>query len=71
MGYRGHIQKGLVVFDEAVPLPDGTKVNVEPVESQGNQTLADRFKDIIGIVKTLPADMADQHDHYLHGKPKK
>jgi len=33
MSFEGHIQNGIVVFDEAVSLPDGTKVRVEPVAS--------------------------------------
>jgi hypothetical protein len=31
MTYRGSIHKGVVVFDEPVPLEDGTVVEVEPV----------------------------------------
>lgn len=31
MSYPGHIQKGMVVLDQPVPLPDGTPVIVEPV----------------------------------------
>lgn len=29
MGYRGHIEKGFVVLDEPIALPDGTLVLVE------------------------------------------
>jgi len=71
MAYRGHIQGGVVVLDDAVSLPDGTIVAVEPVESGRGMTLAERFKDIIGTVPDLPEDMADNHDHYIHGTPKK
>ena len=31
MGYRGHINHGVVVFDEHAPLADGQQVTVEPV----------------------------------------
>ena len=70
MTYRGHIENGLVVFDEQVVLTEGTKVRVEPV-SQQRMTLAERFKDVIGCVSDLPADMAENHDHYIHGTPKR
>lgn len=30
MVFRGHIKDGRVVTDEAVDLPNGTKVNIEP-----------------------------------------
>jgi len=70
MTYRGYIKNGLVVFDQQVPLPEGTQVSVEPVRPRPPTTLAERFRDVIGIVSDLPADMASNHDHYIHGTPK-
>lgn len=35
------------------------------------QTLAEQLGDLIGSVPELPPDMAQQHDHYLHGAPKR
>jgi len=70
MVYRGHIQAGVVVLDEKVPLPEGTVVTIEPLESERPKTLAERFKDIIGSVPDLPEDMAENHDYYIHGTPK-
>ena len=29
------------------------------------------LRDLAGTVEELPADYATQHDHYLHGAPKK
>jgi hypothetical protein len=68
IGYRGHIEKGVVVLDEPLQLPEGAPVDVVPVKIK---TLAERFKKIIGIARGLPKDMAENHDHYLHGRPKK
>ena len=70
MTYRGHIENGSVVLDEAVVLPEGTKVRVEPLSESG-KTLAERFNDLIGCVSDLPSDMAENHDHYIHGTPKR
>jgi hypothetical protein len=70
MTYRGHIENGLVVFDEQVVLTEGTEVRVEPV-LQRCKTLAERFRDVIGCVSDLPTDMAENHDHYIHGTPKR
>jgi hypothetical protein len=70
MAYRGHVHNGVVVFDDDVSLPEGTKVQVEPVQSKHRPTLAERFKDVIGSISDLPADMAENHDHYIHGSPK-
>ena len=67
MPYRGHIQDGAVVLDEPAPLPDGTEVRVEPVDSERRPTLAERFRDVIGTVPDLPSDMAENHDRYVHG----
>jgi hypothetical protein len=33
-------------------------------------TLAEQFADVIGTAPDLPQDMAQQHDHYVHGAPK-
>ena len=32
MTYRGHIKNGVVILEDAPALPDGTPVNVEPVQ---------------------------------------
>jgi hypothetical protein len=34
------------------------------------RTLAEQLGDLIGSVPELPPDMAEHHDHYLHGAPK-
>lgn len=32
MSFQGHIENGVVVFDEAVPLAEGTRVRIEAVD---------------------------------------
>jgi hypothetical protein len=70
MVYRGHVKGGVVVLDAAVQLPEGSEVTVEPVATP-RKTLAVQLGDLIGSVSDLPPDMAEQHDHYLHGTPKR
>ena len=83
MTMRGHIKDGAVVLDRPAPLPDGTAVTVlaEAAPSAGDAeaaaavattlpTLYDRLKDVIGKAEGLPSDMAENHDHYIHGAPK-
>ena len=70
MSFQGHIVNGVVVFDGPMSLPEGTEVRVEPVAAPARKTLAERYKNIIGAVE-LPEDMAENHDHYVHGTPKK
>ncbi len=71
MSYRGHVENGVVVFDQPVALPDGTRVSVEPSPPPERRTLAERLHRVIGAAKGLPSDLARNHDHYLHGRPKK
>jgi hypothetical protein len=78
MTYQGHIEKGSVVVDAPVPLPDGIRVMISPVEDSGSAredenvpTLYEQFKSFIGIADGLPNDLAMNHDHYLHGQPKR
>jgi hypothetical protein len=82
MVYRGHVQNGVVVFDEkGSPLPDGTPVEVAPIARPSNSgstptadtgpSWAEVLKDVIGRAEGLPTDMARNHDHYIHGAPKR
>jgi hypothetical protein len=71
MQYEGHVVGGVVVLDGNMDLPDGTRVRIVPVVTEEPQTLADRFHNIIGKANSLPDDMAAQHDHYIHGSPKR
>ena len=70
MSFQGHIENGMVILDEPVALPDGTLVRIEPLGEAPRKTLAERYRDVIGIGVNLPEDMAKNHDHYLHGTPK-
>jgi hypothetical protein len=71
MSYTGHVKEGVVVFDGLARPPEGTTVRVEemPAAEQAS-TWAEVFKDLVGAVEGLPQDMAENHDHYIHGKPK-
>ena len=76
MTYRGIVRNGVVVLGKMAELPEGTEVRVEPIargESLPSEgpTLVEQFSDVIGTVPDLPSDMAENHDHYLHGTPRK
>ena len=78
MSYLGRVRDGTVVLDEGAGMPEGVPVKIdlldEPTDAtlgQSATTLAERYKDMIGIVSGLPPDMARNHDHYLYGAPKK
>jgi hypothetical protein len=77
MIYRGHVENGVVVLHDGVRLPDGAEVKVELLDvstSAGETempTLYERLKSVVGVASGLPEDLAAQHDHYIHGTPKK
>jgi hypothetical protein len=71
MKYRGTVKDGVVVLEGHTSLAEGTVVEVEPVRETKQQTLGQRLKKFAGTAKNLPSDMARNHDHYLHGQPKK
>jgi hypothetical protein len=71
VSFEGHIENGVVVFDQPMSLPEGTAVRVEAVALPSRKTLAERFKDVIGAGVNLPEDLAANHDHYRHGTPKR
>lgn len=84
--YTGQVQNGVVVFDEgAAPPGDGTRVRiVAEWPSQDAPMIKDdhmattrawllalaREAEADPEVQNLPADLAEQHDHYAHGKPR-
>lgn len=66
------MKSGKVILDAPCDLPDGAEVEVTPVKADTElPTWGEVFKDIIGKAEGLPIDMAKNHDHYLHGTPKK
>ena len=36
MSFQGHVEKGMVILDQPLPLPDGTPVLVEPIAAAGD-----------------------------------
>lgn len=78
MTYHGQVRNGIVIFDHGVTLPEGASVEVRvltPTEEgqppEEIPTLYERLQPVIGAASGLPADLAENHDHYLHGQPKR
>ena len=72
MSFQGTIQNGVVVLDQHPELPDGTRVEVIIQETAAAKpSLRERLAKLAGTVDDLPADMARNHDHYIHGAAKK
>ena len=78
MVYQGHVENGTVVLDSPATLPDGVRVEIAVIEERDGEqvsdsvpSLYDRLKSVAGMAKGLPPDLALNHDHYLHGQPKR
>ena len=74
MSYTGIVEDGKVILPPEAKLPSGTKVRIEPLGPlDSTATLAETLKDFVGVVdgRDLPTDLAKNHDHYLHGSPKR
>lgn len=78
MPYRGHVENGTVVFDEPTEIAEGTMVAVAVLEQRAVRREEDtavsdydRLEPLIGKAEGLPPDFAENHDHYIHGQPKK
>jgi hypothetical protein len=58
-----------------VHVPDGTRLELTLPEvgsaTAAYPTLAESLRDFIGAAQGLPEDFAAEHDHYLHGTPKR
>jgi hypothetical protein len=73
MTFYGRVQDGRVILDEAVNLPDGTKVTIAPLNSLSEEertttTMYERWKPIVGIAKHLPPDASTKIDEVLYGR---
>jgi hypothetical protein len=75
MTLHGTVRNGLIVLDPPGQLPDGTRVEVVVRRPPSNTeepkpSLAERLMKHAGTVPDLPSDLAEQHDHYIHGTPR-
>jgi len=79
MTYRGRVKNGVVVLESGVRLREGMDVRVEAVEepqavapdSQEARQLREGLLSLSGVIKEGPSDLARNHDHYLHGTPRR
>lgn len=71
--FEGTVRNGVIVL-EGGTLPEGTRVRVDPLEPvappQDDGSLAAELLRLAGTCEG-PPDLAENHDHYLYGTPKK
>jgi hypothetical protein len=66
MSITAVIEKGTIKLPKDVPWKSGTVVRIEAVDEQ-SPTLLDALKEFDGMADDLPADLAANLDHYVHG----
>jgi len=73
MTLRGKVSGGVVVLHDPEAVPEGTPVSVRPLAKARKKRLglAEELRRWAGKCKGLPSDLAQNHDHYLHGQPKR
>jgi hypothetical protein len=81
MTYKGRVQNGVILVEDGVRLPEGAEVHVEVAdvpeswEKKDEPTIWEKLANLGRWAETqptdLPPDLAVNHDHYLHGAPKR
>jgi hypothetical protein len=78
MVYRGRVENGVIRLDGVTVLPEGAEVEVCVLAASSSEageetvpSLYERLKDVAGKAEGLPPDLAENHDHYLHGQAKR
>jgi hypothetical protein len=71
MTLDGTVRDGIIVLDNGVQIPDGTRVQVVVADGVVEPPTLLSLLKLAGAAKGLPADFAAQHDHYIHGTPKR
>jgi hypothetical protein len=72
MTLDGTVRDGVIVLDTPPrALAEGTRVKVVVADEGSCESPHADLLALAGTVEGLPPDLARNHDHYLHGHPKK
>lgn len=69
MSVTAVVENGAIKLPEGLRVPDGTKVEITLPESV--QDAAEKWMLQFAGCIDGPADFAAEHDHYIHGTPKR
>jgi hypothetical protein len=70
MELNGIVHNGVIIPDDSTQLTEGMRVLITPSLQDAPRTFGERFAQFKGAIPNLPADLAQQHDHYRLGTPK-
>lgn len=77
MELEGIVKNGVIVPQGECTLPEGTRVRIQLNNDVAPQNSVSIWQKLTELGKkaelretNLPADLAENHDHYLHGRSK-
>jgi hypothetical protein len=71
MTFMAKVEKGAIPFPPGIELPEGTEVQVHSQDPASPERKARKgLLQFAGIIEG-PVDLAAEHDHYIHGTPKR
>lgn len=68
--FKAKVVDGKIAVPEGAEWLEGAEVEVVVKREPAPGTFNDEFREFIGIFDG-PPDMAENHDHYAHGAPKR
>ena len=71
MELEGVVHNGVIVPDDATALVEGMRVRISPAPQEQPRPFGERFAQFKGVMPGLAADLAEQHEHYRLGTPKR
>jgi hypothetical protein len=64
------VENDTIKLPPGLHLPDGTEVCVE-IKATVGRNAAERYATLAGAAEDMPADLARNLDHYIHGHARK
>ena len=64
------VENDTIKLPPGLHLPDGTEVCIE-TKAPAGRSVAERYAALAGAADDMPADLARNLDHYLHGHARK
>jgi hypothetical protein len=78
MTFIAKVHNGAILLPPGVSLPEGAEVKVATTEAQNTSAVGNPksqrhswMEKFVGVLEDLPPDFAAEHDHYIHGTPKR
>ncbi len=75
MSITAVVENDTIKLPPGIHVPDGTRVEITLPEAKpqvkGGKSVAQRYAKLAGLADDMPADLARNLDHYVHGQARK